>query len=431
VNDTFFLFDFGITNNVQKEENETDYQWNYQSILVDSNAQSASLNYSFFNSSEEEVEFDSKANDNSSFTVNPHKSSMQMPMSIDTENDEIIEISSSKKTSDKEIREKKFWTKNEDDLLLGYISKTQCKNWRLISDYIKSKSSQQCAYRYSKLLSDMNKKKWNRKDDIKLIELVEAYGQNWEIISNQFGDRSERDVETRFKEKLDPNVKNTKFSEEEDNEITRLYGEYGNDWIQIARHFTNRNAKMIKKRFQTYLKFTCAKQKKSRSKRSSFSSNVSLSTRSHSQISTPRSSQGPISRVSNETLNIEKEEEEIDVLSPTFFKIDLLSSFSNQVENIDKYFSQICLFYTEKSLLLEQAIVKSNKSGIEIDNIININTQVSNQVELLMSQVHQIHREKTTLMSEQACKLYIVKYIEIILQIIQQIKTKISLFQSF
>jgi len=358
-------------------------------------------------------------------------------MLIDTENDEIIEISSTKRSSDKEVREKKFWSKNEDDLLFGYISKTQCKNWRVISDHIKSKSPQQCAYRYSKLLSDMNKKKWNRKDDIKLIELVEVYGQNWEIISNQFGDRSERDVETRFKEKLDPNVKNTKFSDEEDNEIARLYGEYGNDWFQIARHFTNRNAKMIKKRFQTHLKFTCAKQKKSRNKlRSSFSSNVNLSTRSHSQVSTPRSSQGPHSRTSFEmnTLNVEKmvrnEEVEIDVLSPNFFKIDLLSSFSSQVENIDNYFSQICLFYTEKSLLLEQAIVNSYKSGLEIDNIINISSQVSKEVELLMSQVHQMHREKNTLMSEQACKMFIIKYIEIILQIIQQIKTKISLFQS-
>jgi len=125
------------------------------------------------------------------------------------------------------------------------------------------------------------------------------------------------------------------------------------------------------------------------------------------------------------------EELEFDILSPNYLKIDLLSSFSAQVENIEKYFSQISLLYTEKSLLLEQAIVKSNKLRFEIDNIININSQVSKEVEQLMAKVNQMHREKTTLVSEQTCKLYIVRYIEIILQIIQQIKIKINLFQSF
>jgi len=128
---------------------------------------------------------------------------------------------------------------------------------------------------------------------------------------------------------------------------------------------------------------------------------------------------------------VKNDEVEFDILSPNYLKIDLLSSFANQVDNIDKYFSQISLFYTEKSLMLEQAIVQSNKSRLEIDNIININSQASKEVELLMAKVHQIHREKTTLMSEQACKIYIVRYIETILQIIQQIKLKINLFKSF
>jgi len=314
----------------------------------------------------------------------------------------------------------------------------QNKNWRLISEYIKSKSPQQCAYRYSKLLSDMNKKKWNRKDDIKLIELVESFGQNWDVIAKEFGDRNERDVETRFKEKLDPNVKNTKFSDQEDCIIIRLYEEFGNDWFQIAQHFKNRNAKMIKKRFQTYLKFACKKLKKH--KKSSFH-HGNGSTRSHSQISTPRSSQGPSSRENNiqgQNFTVDsffdkdkvKGDEEFGILSSDYFKIDLKASYSNQIENIDKYFSQLCLFYTEKSLLLEQVIARTNKSGFEIDNIFYLNSQVSSEIELLMSKVHQMHVEKTTFMTEQAHKMYIVRYIEMILHIIQQIKIKLNLFDS-
>jgi len=359
-------------------------------------------------------------------------------------------------------KEKKFWTKSEDDLLLGYINKTQNKNWRVISEYIKTKSPQQCAYRYSKLLSDMNKKKWNRKDDIKLIELVETYGHNWEIISKMFGDRSERDVEARYKDKLDPIVKNTKFSQEEDSEILRLYEEYGNDWFQIARFFKNRNSKMIKKRFQTFLKFNCKKstrrnRKNSKISQNSLSINLNNST-SNSFVSTPKgSSQGVITPRSslgaitprstqvsitpieetNSNFNVDlffdrelpqqKSEFDLDIFSCNYLKIDLHSSYSNQIENIDKYFSQICLFYTEKSLQLEQSIAKSTKSGFEIDNIVNINSQVSNQVEMLMSKIHQMQKERVNISSEKCYKAYIVKYIEIILQIIQQIKIKVNL----
>lgn len=347
---------------------------------------------------------------------------------------------------------------------MTFINKTQNKNWRLISEHIKTKSPQQCAYRYSKLLSDMNKKKWNRKDDIRLIELVENYGTSWEIISKQFGDRSERDVETRYKDKLDPNVKNTKFSEEEDSEVLRLYEEYGNDWFQIARFFKNRNAKMIKKRFQTFLKFNVKKpSKKNRNKgrKESHLSFVSLSnnlsTTCHSVGSTPRSSQGTtgfsystntignninndicfntiqsvkdeeMSGVFNVDMFFDKEKDLDNILSPNCLKIDIHSSYASQIENIDKYFSQICLFYTEKSLQLEQALINSNKSEAEIDYIVNIKSQVSGQVEILMNKVRQMQKERNAIMSEQYYKCYIVKYIEIILQIIQQIKIKISL----
>jgi len=433
-NDTLFLFDFGTEKDTYENEYESGYNnlFIYQSIFAsDSNIQSVSVNCSIAGSSEDDVEYYGK-NDSYSAKIESVPSSMSIDIEGNEKTDEIFTDVSSKRPLDKEIREKKFWSKNEDDLLLGYINKTQSKNWRLISEHMKTKSPQQCAYRYSKLLSDMNKKKWNRKDDIKLIELVETFGQTWDVIAREFGDRSERDVETRFKEKLDPNVKNTKFTETEDDEIVRLYEEYGSDWFRIARHFRNRNAKMIKKRFQTFLKFTCKKHKKSKAK-SSFH-NTSVSTASHSQVSTPRSSQGPVSRDSN-AFNTDSfynniVVEEPDILSANYFKVDLLSPVSTQIENIDKYFSQICLFYTEKSLKLEHAIAKTNKSGLEISNILNINSQVSNEVQGLMNKVHVMHGERTTLMTEQACKMFIVRYIEIVLQIIQQIKIKLNLFHS-
>jgi hypothetical protein len=458
VNDTFNLFNFGTTYNDDDSCKENEFfSCNYQSFFQNENDyQSFSLSNleNCTSSNDDEVE------DIYKIVINNQNS--VVPMQIDDIQRDKNIIEPSKKPSDREIREKKFWTKSEDDLLLSFINQTQNKNWNMISEHIKTKSAQQCAYRYNKLLSDLNKKKWNRKDDIRLIELVEAYGQNWTVISSLFGDRNEKDVETRFKEKLDPNVKNTKFTEEEDHEIIRLYEIYGNDWFQISRHFKNRNAKMIKKRFQTYLKFDCKRSKRVRKPKITtriFTENESvdnfnfLSTNLSgipTRSNTPRSSAtAVIYEQPKEDFNVENYfdkksfksnntysecDSNFDVLSASNLKFDLLSSYSSQIDNIDKYFSQICLFYTEKSLKLEQAIAKGDRSKPEIANIIIINSQVSSHVNTLMCEVRQMQRDRFekmgTALSDQFYKTYIVRYIEIVLNIIQQIKLKLNLFQT-
>ena len=158
------------------------------------------------------------------------------------------------KISTKLDNSKRFWSKKEDSLLLNYILNNKSKNWKKISEHIKTKTSQQCSYRYGKLISDMNKKKWSRKEDIKLIELHESYGSDWFSISQFFNNKNQRDVEFRYKEKLDPNVKMTEFTKKEDNLIIKLYKVHGNKWFEISRHFKTRNSQMIKKRYNLYLK---------------------------------------------------------------------------------------------------------------------------------------------------------------------------------
>jgi len=416
------------------------------------------MNFNFFSKKDSSPIFDEEQKmDNYSVEVNQicedqtSKSVITENFTNESEFDKKSSLScdfsfSHKRPMDKEIKEKKFWTKFEDDLLLGFINKNQTKNWRLISEHIKSKSPQQCAYRYGKLLSDMSKKKWHRKDDIRLIELVETYGQNWEMIANHIGDRSQRDVESRYKDKLDPNVKNTKFTEEEDTLVKKLYEEFGNDWFHIARYFKNRNAKMIKKRFQTCLKFDCKPTKRYRNKSISIET---VSTCTNSRVPSPRDStnaEKSVNVINFETQDIEIDEQnnnifnvdmffdknknsqkEFDILDENNLKIDMFSSFSTQIENLDNYYGQLSTFYKQKSMELESVLAVSNGLGLEISNIFNINSQVSGQVEYLMSQINKLNDQRQFLSTEESCKLHIVSYIELILQLIQQIKIKMNM----
>jgi hypothetical protein len=211
----------------------------------------------------------------------------------------------------------------------------------------------------------MNKKKWNRKDDIKLIELVEIYSQDWGMIARIFGDRNERDIENRYKDKLDPNVKNTKFTEEEDKLIVKLYEEFGHDWYAISKHFKSRNARMIKKRFQTVLRSNC--KRSVRRKR-----NSEISTKCNSIANTPRNSSSSIpdktSRASEDLFEnykgtfdtfyetVGQRSVEDDILSASCLNIDLFASYSTQIGNLDNYFNQLCVYKNEKNEKIEKTL---------------------------------------------------------------------------
>lgn len=113
-----------------------------------------------------------------------------------------------------------------------------------------------------KLISCLNRKRkkktkkvvWKRIEEIRLLELVEQYGKNWERISLFFPDRSAEQIKEKYLTKLNPQLKSSKFTQEEDEEILNLHEKYGNKWNIIAKHFLDRSATMIKNRFYSSLK---------------------------------------------------------------------------------------------------------------------------------------------------------------------------------
>ena len=148
----------------------------------------------------------------------------------------------------------KEWTKEENEILMEQYFKLGNKNLKKLSELLKTKSTQQINYRIKKIESKNKMRSFTRQDDLKIIELVEKYGLNWEIISKNFPDFTPEILEERYNNKLDPKLKRTKFTEEEDEKIVALYSKFGNNWKEIAFYFPDRNANMIKNRFYSFLK---------------------------------------------------------------------------------------------------------------------------------------------------------------------------------
>jgi hypothetical protein len=92
-----------------------------------------------------------------------------------------------------------------------------------------------------------------RIDDIQLIEHIEKYGLDWKRISSIMG-KPENFIQSRYEKRLNPNLKYTKFTPEEDSLILEKYKIYGGMWNTISKFFTNRSSHMIKNRFYSNLK---------------------------------------------------------------------------------------------------------------------------------------------------------------------------------
>ena len=148
----------------------------------------------------------------------------------------------------------KEWTKEEHDLLYNEYFKKGNKNMKYIYNLLQSKSIQQINYRIKKIELKNKVRSFTRQDDLKIIELVEIYGLNWVAIANNFPGFKAEALEERYYNKLDPKLKRTKFTEEEDEKIINLYLKFGNNWKEISNYFEDRNANMIKNRFYSFLK---------------------------------------------------------------------------------------------------------------------------------------------------------------------------------
>jgi hypothetical protein len=161
---------------------------------------------------------------------------------------------SSKIFSIVKIKNKKKWTKDEDQLLIDLADRFKEKHWKDISSSFSNKNALQCFSRYKRIRPGIIKGSWSKEEDEKILKLVSIYGKCWSKISKVLVSRNGKQIRDRFINVLDPEIKKGKFTEEEDRHLIKLYLYYGPKWATISKHFHNRTADMIKNRFHSSIK---------------------------------------------------------------------------------------------------------------------------------------------------------------------------------
>lgn len=145
------------------------------------------------------------------------------------------------------------WTEAEDETLRQLVGTHGTKNWSLISSQLANRTASQCAARWEKCIDPaITKGPFTPEEDKLILEYVQKNGpRNWPRITQSISNRSSKQCRERYFNHLDPEIKKTAWTYEEDEKIFKFHLEYGSKWSQIARNIPGRSDNAIKNRWNS------------------------------------------------------------------------------------------------------------------------------------------------------------------------------------
>ncbi|CAI2369764.1 unnamed protein product [Moneuplotes crassus] len=148
------------------------------------------------------------------------------------------------------------WSKEEDDLLQKIIQENGAKNWRKVAKSINGRTSIQCLHRWTKILKPgLAKGPWSKEEDLLLKNFVKENGiKSWFKATSIIEGRSTKQIRERWINVLDPNLKKSKWSLEEEKILFELFLKFGSKWAKLRKFFQGRTENQLKNRFYSTLR---------------------------------------------------------------------------------------------------------------------------------------------------------------------------------